>query len=62
MAAARRIVEEAVAGDEIVYGITTGFGALSTTRVEPEEAAELQVNLAEESCRRGRVLRCPTNW
>jgi histidine ammonia-lyase len=45
MAPARRIVEEAVAGDEIVYGITTGFGALSTTRVEPEEAAELQVNL-----------------
>ncbi len=45
MAAARRVVEEAVAGDEIVYGITTGFGALSTTRVEPEEAAELQVNL-----------------
>ena len=45
MAPARRIVEEAVAGDDIVYGITTGFGALSTTRVNPEEAAELQINL-----------------
>jgi len=45
MAPARRIVEEAVAGDDVVYGITTGFGALSTTRVNPEEAADLQVNL-----------------
>jgi histidine ammonia-lyase len=45
MAPARRVVEEAVAGDDIVYGITTGFGALSTTRVNPEEAAELQINL-----------------
>ena len=35
----------AVSGDEVVYGITTGFGALSTTRVEPDEAAELQLNL-----------------
>jgi histidine ammonia-lyase len=45
MAPARRIVEAAVASDEIVYGITTGFGALATTRVDPQEAAELQVNL-----------------
>ena len=45
MAPARRIVEEAVAGDDVVYGITTGFGALATTRVNPDEAAELQVNL-----------------
>ena len=45
MAPARRVVEEAVAGDEVVYGITTGFGALSGTRVSREEAAALQVNL-----------------
>jgi histidine ammonia-lyase len=45
MTPARRLVEEAVAGDAIVYGITTGFGALATTRVNPEEAAQLQVNL-----------------
>jgi histidine ammonia-lyase len=45
MAPALRVVEEAVAGDDIVYGITTGFGALSRTRVNPEEAAELQINL-----------------
>jgi histidine ammonia-lyase len=45
MAPARRIVEAAVAGDDIVYGITTGFGALATTRVDPDEAADLQVNL-----------------
>ncbi|MGH8959058.1 MAG: histidine ammonia-lyase, partial [Acidimicrobiia bacterium] len=45
MAPARRIVEEALASDAIVYGVTTGFGALASTRVEREEAAELQVNL-----------------
>src|SRR5687768_15433518 len=45
MAPARRIVEDAVASDAIVYGVTTGFGALASTRVERDEAAELQVNL-----------------
>lgn len=41
----RRVVEEALASDRIVYGITTGFGALASTRVSPEQAAELQVHL-----------------
>lgn len=45
MAESRRIVEEAVASGRTVYGITTGFGALSSTRVSPEEAAELQIHL-----------------
>jgi histidine ammonia-lyase len=45
MAPARRVVEEALASDQVVYGVTTGFGALAATRVEPEEAAELQVHL-----------------
>lgn len=45
MAQARRIVEEAVSRGRTVYGITTGFGALSSTRVSPTEAAELQVHL-----------------
>jgi histidine ammonia-lyase len=45
MGPARRVVEAAVAGDDIVYGITTGFGALASTRVSREQAAELQVNL-----------------
>ena len=42
MAPARRIVEEAVARGDIVYGITTGFGALANVRIEPAAVQELQ--------------------
>ena len=42
MAPARRTVEEAVATGDVVYGVTTGFGALASTFVTAEQAAELQ--------------------
>lgn len=45
MEPARRIVAGAVDRNEIVYGVTTGFGALATTRVEPEMSAAMQVAL-----------------
>ena len=45
MAGARRMIEDAVASDEVVYGVTTGFGALSTTRVDAGLASEMQVSL-----------------
>lgn len=45
MAGARRIVEEALASDEVVYGVTTGFGALASTRVDIESAPEMQAGL-----------------
>lgn len=45
MEPARRVVEEAVAEGRVVYGVTTGFGALAGTRVEPEQSAEMQVSL-----------------
>lgn len=45
MAPARQVVEQAVQRGDTVYGITTGFGALASTRIEPAEAATLQVNL-----------------
>jgi histidine ammonia-lyase len=45
MAPARRFVEEAVAEGRVVYGITTGFGALANTRIEPALAAEAQTAL-----------------
>lgn len=45
MAGARRVVEEAVASDAVVYGVTTGFGALATTRVAADLAAEMQTAL-----------------
>jgi len=39
---AREVVERAVAEGRTVYGVTTGFGALADTRIDPAEAAELQ--------------------
>jgi len=45
LAPARRIVEEAVESGEVVYGITTGFGALATTHIGKDEIETLQYNL-----------------
>ncbi|MBA3363056.1 MAG: histidine ammonia-lyase [Actinobacteria bacterium] len=42
VAAARRVVEDAVASGEVVYGVTTGFGALANVRIDPTQAADLQ--------------------
>ena len=45
MAPARGLVERVLADDDVVYGITTGFGALANTRIPTDRAAELQVDL-----------------
>jgi histidine ammonia-lyase len=45
MEPARAVVDATVASGEIVYGITTGFGALASTRIPPDEAETLQYNL-----------------
>jgi len=45
MEPARAIVDAVVASGEIVYGITTGFGALASTHIGREEAEALQHNL-----------------
>lgn len=45
MEPARRLVERTVTSGEVAYGITTGFGAFASTRIEPAEAEDLQVNL-----------------
>lgn len=42
MADARGVVDRAVAEARTVYGVTTGFGALATTRISPEAAAKVQ--------------------
>jgi histidine ammonia-lyase len=39
------VVESALASGEAVYGVTTGFGLLANVRIEPADAAQLQVNL-----------------
>ena len=42
---ARRVVDRVVGSDEVVYGITTGFGALATTNIGKDETEALQYNL-----------------
>ena len=42
---ARAVVDRAVSSDEIVYGITTGFGALATSHIGKEQIEALQYNL-----------------
>jgi histidine ammonia-lyase len=42
---ARDIVDAAVESNQVVYGITTGFGALANTHIGKEEGEALQYNL-----------------
>ncbi len=43
--AARKLVEEALKGDQAYYGINTGFGALAQKRIAPDQLLQLQKNL-----------------
>ena len=45
VALSRKVVDRIVDGDETVYGINTGFGSLVHTRVDQDEAEQLQLNL-----------------
>ncbi|EQD54080.1 histidine ammonia-lyase, partial [mine drainage metagenome] len=45
VAQSRRAVERAVAAGRPVYGVTTGFGAMSNHAVPPARARELQTSL-----------------
>ncbi|MCG3175042.1 MAG: Histidine ammonia-lyase [Myxococcota bacterium] len=45
VAAARKVVERLAAGDQPVYGINTGFGALAETRISHDHLLDLQRNL-----------------
>ncbi len=42
---ALHVVRSVVAGNETIYGVTTGFGALATTVCPPDQVAQLQVDL-----------------
>ncbi len=51
IAAARRVVEDIIASGDTVYGINTGFGALSDVTIPPDELRQLQLNLVRShSC------------
>ncbi|MFW6206016.1 MAG: aromatic amino acid lyase, partial [Gemmatimonadota bacterium] len=43
--ASRRVVDDAVAEGRVVYGLTTGFGALAEVVIPTERIGELQENL-----------------
>ena len=43
--AARRVVEDILASNQVAYAITTGVGKLSDVRVSPDENRQLQLNL-----------------
>jgi histidine ammonia-lyase len=45
MTQSRKLVEGIMDGKEAVYGVTTGVGSLSTERIEPAQARELQLNV-----------------
>jgi histidine ammonia-lyase len=54
---ARHFVEDIVLRGEVVYGINTGFGALSEVTIPPEKLRELQINLVRShSCGVGESL------
>src|SRR5438105_15005216 len=43
--ASRKVVEEIIARDAVVYGVTTGFGKLSDVRIPRETLSEFQLNI-----------------
>ena len=45
IAAARAVIDDALARGTAVYGVTTGFGQLASVHIPAADAAQLQVNL-----------------
>src|SRR3954464_10360868 len=45
IAAARAVVDDALASASVVYGVTTGIGNLASVRIGADDAAALQLNL-----------------
>jgi histidine ammonia-lyase len=45
MGPARQVVVDALTSGEVVYGVTTGFGALANTRISADKARQVQVSL-----------------
>jgi histidine ammonia-lyase len=50
VAAARALVERALAGGEPIYGLTTGFGKLKNVFIERADLGKLQLNLVLSHC------------
>ncbi|HEU0208596.1 MAG TPA: histidine ammonia-lyase [Candidatus Udaeobacter sp.] len=60
IAASRKVIEQIVARDAVVYGVNTGFGKLSDVRVPKNELRQLQLNLVRShACGIGQPLSEP---
>src|SRR5436309_4843168 len=58
--ASRKVVEEIIARDSVVYGVTTGFGKLSDVRIPRDALSKLQLNLVRShACGIGEPLSEP---
>ena len=60
IAASRKVIDEIIERDTVVYGVNTGFGKLADVRVPHNELRELQLNLVRShACGIGRPLSEP---
>jgi histidine ammonia-lyase len=58
--ASRKVIEEIVAKDGVVYGVSTGFGKLADVHIPTEELRQLQLNLVRShACGVGSPLSIP---
>src|SRR5881398_3979718 len=58
--AARKLIEEIVARDVVIYGVNTGFGKLSDVRIPQNDLRQLQLNLVRShACGIGNPLSEP---
>src|SRR6266567_484541 len=58
--ASRKVVEDIIARDAAVYGVSTGFGKLSDVRIQPDGLRQLQLNLVRShACGIGNPLSEP---
>lgn len=58
--ASRKVIEEIIGRDAVVYGVTTGFGKLSDVRIPRDVLSELQLNLVRShACGIGEPLSEP---
>jgi histidine ammonia-lyase len=45
MKATRALIDKMIQAKQVVYGVTTGVGSLSTERIDPAQARQLQLNI-----------------
>jgi len=58
--ASRKVIEDIIGRDAVVYGVNTGFGKLADVRIQPGELRELQLNLVRShACGIGNPLSEP---